>query len=150
MINLRFEVYILCVFYVLLKNKAMNKLIYTITLSGLLLASCTGVDEEILPVVGVYRSHILGVAGPFDLIVSSDRGDDVLMEAPFDGLDWYVLRADIDDQGPGVMDIDIPSQQIGNGIRISGGGFYSDGTIELEYRIDYGDEKLYFKLIGTK
>lgn len=123
---------------------------YTAVFSGLLMVSCSGIDEEILPVVGVYRSHILGVAGPFDLIVSSDRGDDVLMEAPFDGLDWYVIKADIDDQGQKIMDIDIPSQWIGDEMRISGDGFYTDGTIELDYRIDYGDERFNFKLTGSR
>lgn len=123
---------------------------YILLLPIALLSSCDVIDERIYPVVGVYRAHVLGVAGPFDLIVSTDRGDNILIEAPFDGFEWFIVRADIDNQDKSVMEIDIPAQDVGGGIRISGDGFYHDGTVELSYTVDYGGGKERFKLIGTR
>ena len=128
----------------------MKGLFYLLIMAAIFLASCDDIDERIYPVVGIYRAHVLGVAGPFDLIISTESGDNVLMEAPFDGFEWYIVKADIDNQDKKVMDIDIPSQDIGGGIRISGNGFYNDGTVELSYTVDFGNEKLRYKLIGTR
>ena len=36
-----------------------------------IVSGCYDIDEEILPVVGIYRAHIVGVAGPFDLVIST-------------------------------------------------------------------------------
>ncbi len=114
------------------------------------LLSCHDVDEDILPLVGIYRAHIVGVAGPFDLIVSTDRSDDVLMEAPFDGFEWYIVKADIDNQTERVMDIQIDRQNIASFTNMKGSGFFRDGNIELNYTIDFDGEAVHFKLVGTK
>jgi hypothetical protein len=53
-------------------------LLFTV-LASLSFSSCQEIDENILPVVGIYRAHVVGVAGPFDLIISTDRGDDVII-----------------------------------------------------------------------
>ena len=96
--------------------------------------SC-GIDEEVIPVVGIYRTHVLGVAGPFDLIISTHTGDNVLIEAPFDGENWMIVEADLDDKDERVIDIDIPKQTPENNMTIKGDGFYSDRTLELSYCI---------------
>jgi len=113
-------------------------------------SSCQEIDENILPVVGIYRAHVVGVAGPFDLIISTDRGDDVIIEAPFDGFDWYTLKADIDNQTERTMDININNQQIAPFTDIKGTGFFRDGTIELRYSINFDGDIVHFKLVGTK
>jgi hypothetical protein len=113
-------------------------------------SSCQEIDENILPVVGIYRAHVVSVAGPFDLIISTKRGDDVLIEAPFDGFDWYTLTADIDNQTERTMDFNIRNQQIAPFIDIKGTGFFRDGTIELRYSINFDGETVNFKVVGTK
>ncbi|MBC7885177.1 MAG: hypothetical protein H7X99_06860 [Saprospiraceae bacterium] len=118
---------------------------------SLSMSSCMDIDENILPVVGVYRAHVIGVAGPFDLIISTDRGDDILIESKLDGFEWYTAKADIDNQTDRVMDIKIPDQQIGSGTYIKGDGFFRDGTVELRYSIDFGaGEIINFKIVATK
>lgn len=119
-------------------------------LMNLTFSSCYDFDENILPVVGIYRAHIVGVAGPFDLIISTERGDDVIIEAPFDGDDWYTVKADIDDQTERIIDFDINNQQVAQGIMMKGDGFFVNGTIELRYTMKFGNETLNFKLVGTK
>lgn len=117
---------------------------------SLILSSCYEVDDNILPVVGIYRAHVVGVAGPFDLIISTDRGDDVIIEAPFDGDGYFTVKADLDDQTERIIDFDITDQQIDSDISIKGDGFYADGTIELRYTIYYGNRSVNYKLVGTK
>ncbi|MBK8621923.1 MAG: hypothetical protein IPN79_09205 [Saprospiraceae bacterium] len=126
----------------------MKQLIFTL-LTSFTLFSCQ-VDEEIIPLVGIYRAHVLGVAGPFDLIISSDRGDNVLIEAPFDGVNWAITEADIDDKDLTVKDIDILSQQIYTTATIKGDGFFSGNTLELEYCIKEANDCLTYKIVATK
>ena len=128
----------------------MKRTLLFATLVSLVFTSCFVIDENILPVVGIYRAHIVGVAGPFDLIISTDRRDDVIIEAPFDGDYWYTLKADIDDQTKRIIDIDIHSQQIDQGIMIKGDGFFVNGTLELRYTMKFGSETVNFKLVATK
>ena len=128
----------------------MKRTLLFATLVSLVFTSCFEIDENILPVVGIYRAHIVGVAGPFDLIISTDRRDDVIIEAPFDGDYWYTLKADIDDQTKRIIDIDIHSQQIDQGIMIKGDGFFVNGTLELRYTMKFGSETVNFKLVATK
>ena len=115
-----------------------------------LLSGCYDIDENILPVVGIYRAHIVGVAGPFDLVISTAGGDDVIIEAPFDGDFWYTIRADIDNQDERIMDMMINNQQVDRDVRIRGKGFFVNNTIELRYSMDFGNETVNFKIVGTK
>lgn len=115
-----------------------------------LFSGCYSIDENILPVVGIYRAHIVGVAGPFDLVISTAGGDDVLIEAPFDGDFWYTVKSDIDNQDERIIDFRIGNQQIDRSIEMRGKGFFVNNTIELRYTIDYGNESVNFKLVGTK
>ena len=115
-----------------------------------IVSGCYDIDEEILPVVGIYRAHIVGVAGPFDLVISTAGGDDVIIEAPFDGDFWYTVRSDIENQDERIMDFRIGNQQIDRDINMRGKGFFVNNTIELRYTIDYGNESVNFKIVGTK
>lgn len=115
------------------------------------LSSCMDVDEDILPLVGVYRAHVVGVAGPFDLIISTDKNDDILIDSKLDGFDWYVAKADVDNQNKSVMDIKIFDQDIAPGTFIRGDGFFRSNTIELRYTINFGNgEIIDFKMVATK
>jgi hypothetical protein len=124
-------------------------LLSTIMLS-LSFSSCQNIDEDIIPVVGIYRAHVLGVAGPFDLIIGTDGGDNVIIEAPFDGIDWYTIIADIDNQNESIMDININNQEISAGTKMKGSGFFKNGTIELKYTITVEGKRSDYTIVGTK
>ncbi len=133
------------------KGTNMIRALLLSSIFALTLTSCMDIDDEILPVVGVYRAHVVGVSGPFDLVVSTDSGDDILLDSKLDGYEWYVAKADIDNQDKSVMDIDIFDQNIAPGTFIKGEGFFRDNTIELRYSIDFGNgEIVNFKLVATK
>ncbi|MBK8516996.1 MAG: hypothetical protein IPL55_12165 [Saprospiraceae bacterium] len=127
----------------------IRTLLFSVFLA-MILSSCFEIDENILPVVGIYRAHIIGVAGPFDLIISTDKGDNVIIEAPFDGDYWYTIKADIDNQTERVMDFNIFNQQVDKDVNIKGNGFFINGTIELRYTMKFDNETVNFKLVGTK
>lgn len=128
----------------------MTRVLLLLCFSSLLFSACSDVDEDILPLVGIYRAHVVGVAGPFDLIISTDRGDNVIIEAPFDGFEWFIISADIDNQTERTVDIDISNQEIAPFTNIKGDGFFRDGTIELRYAIKQNGQWVNFKLVGTK
>jgi hypothetical protein len=116
----------------------------------LLFFSCDTLDQDVIPIVGVYESHVQGLAGPFSMSVSADRGDNILIEAPFDGFEWIVIEADVDNQQEDFKEIKIFDQEVGNGVFIEGEGFFFDGTMQLDYSIDFGNDRLDFRLIGSK
>lgn len=111
--------------------------------------SCS-VDEEIIPLVGIYRAHVVGVAGPFDLVVSTDRGDNVLIDATFDGFAWSVIQADIDNKQEELKDVDIRKQEVYPGSSIQGDGFYYDGTLELTYCIRTAGDCETYKIVAVR
>ena len=76
-------------------------------ISILSLGSCNDVDEDVLPVIGIYRAHVFGVAGPFDLITSTDSNDEFKIEALFDGLEYYIACAEISDINEHSINIEI-------------------------------------------
>lgn len=115
-----------------------------------LFSGCYDIDEDILPVIGIYRAHIVGVAGPFDLVISTAGGDDVIIEAPFDGDYWYTVRSDIDNQQERIIDFQIHSQQVDRDIQMRGKGFFVNNTIELRYTMEFGNKPVNFKIVGTK
>lgn len=114
------------------------------------MVSCHDIDEDIIPIVGIYRAHVLGIAGPFDLIIGTNGGDDVIIEALFDGFDWYTVNADIDNQKESLMDININNQEISPGIQMKGNGFFKDGTLELKYTITIKGIRSDYIIVGTK
>ena len=135
---------------VFLKISFMYKnIIYSILLVSTL-SSCTQPDEAILPMVGIYRAHILGVAGSFDLIISTDRNTNIYIEAPFDGNEWFLIKARVSNEEEYIKNINISNQDLDCCLKISGKGFFLDGTIEINYTLNDNGRKSNFKIIGTK
>src|SRR5690606_34143091 len=126
----------------------MRTVLFSLFIS-LVISSCT-IDEKIIPIVGIYRAHVIGVAGPFDLVVSTHRGDNLLFEAPFDGVHYAIIEVDIDHPEKTVADIDILKQSIYSDETIRGDGFFSHNTIEIEYCIKYNGKCENYKLIASK
>ena len=133
----------------------MKKIFFVILLVNLI-TSCEKYDECIIPVIGVYDAHIVGHYGPFSMAISEDYGDNISIDAPWLYEEWHVIEADIDgcsdyeNYESNKMDIYISKQKLGDGIYIKGRGFYSEGSIQIDYTVyDYG-EKHHFTLIGTK
>lgn len=118
--------------------------------SVLAFASCDRYDDEILPVIGVYEAHIVGITGPESISISIDHGDHIFIEAPFDGFEWIVVEADIENKHEYEKDIDIDRQNVGPNTEIWGNGIFFEGTIQLDYTMRFGDEEYDFTLIGTK
>ena len=115
-----------------------------------LFTSCERFDEDVLEITGLYEGNVVGVTGPHTMSISYDRGDEIVIEAPFDGFIWTQVLADVDDQEDRVKDIDIYEQQIGPGIFIWGEGSYFEGTLQLDYTIDFGREILDFRILATQ
>lgn len=114
------------------------------------LLACAEYDEDILPIVGTYDSNIINVDGPFLISVSSDYGDNVLIEAPFDGIFWSTIEADIDDEEEDRKRIDIDYQEISPGEFLYGQGVYYFNSIQLDYTIEYRGTISDYTLVGTK
>lgn len=128
----------------------MKKLILLFVLSVFLFTACEKYDEDIMPIVGVYEAHISGVAGPFSMNITAHYGDNIRIEAPWLDDNWYIVDADVDDKEYYLKDIDIPNQQIGDGLRIYGEGVFQDFSIQLDYTIVDGDDLYHYTLVGSK
>ena len=85
---------------------------FTLLFFALILFSCQDIDDEILPMLGLYDAHVVGIDGPFSINVTAAGSDDVLIDAPFDGEFWSVVRADIDERDRLKWDIDIHRQTL--------------------------------------
>jgi len=127
----------------------MKKIILFL-LIGLSISSCEKYDEYVLEMTGLYEGNIVGITGPHTLSVSYDRGDEIVIEAPFDGYVWVQVYADVDHQEERLKEIDIYEQEIGPGIFLWGEGTYFDGTLQLDYSIDFGYEIVDFRLLASQ
>ena len=121
-------------------------------LGSLVFLSSCQIDpsDEVLPIIGVYDGHITGLSGPFRMSVSANGGDDILIDAPLDGFDYFVIEADTDDEGDAFIDLDINRQWVDDISEIWGDGFYFDGTLQLDYTIRTGNTRYDYQLIATK
>ena len=133
-----------------IKSNIMGKFTFIFILGAMLQFSCSSMDEEILPAVGIYRAHVVGIAGPFDVIISTDRNDDVVIEAPFDGDEYYTIYADLDINEGGKMDVEINDQQIAVEKHLRGNGFILNGTIQINYTLECDGINTKYKIVGTK
>ncbi|WP_235297865.1 hypothetical protein [Portibacter marinus] len=116
----------------------------------LIIISCEKYDEEILPVVGVYEANVVGVSGPFSISVSSDRGNRILIDAPWDGENWAVLEARIRNEHEWDKDIVIREQWLADGVTLVGEGIFFDYSIQLDYIIWIDNIRHDFTIVGTK
>lgn len=123
---------------------------FTLILLSAFFLSCQAIDDEVLPIFGVYDAHVVGVSGPHSINISAAGGDDILIDAPFDGEFWSVVRADIDETDHLKWDIDINRQEIAPGVEIWGSGFYYDGVIQLDYTLQYFGQNFDFRLIAER
>ncbi len=114
------------------------------------MSSCQDIDDEILPIVGIYEANVVKLAGPFSLSISALGDNNVQIEAPFDGDVWSVVQANIDYQSQSKWDININRQSLAPGIELWGNGFFFDGTIQLNYTISFYGDAYDYKLIGSK
>ncbi len=124
--------------------------ILSILLIGLILTSCEKYQEPILPVVGVYEANVVGVGGPFSISISVDFGDNILIDAPWDGEYWNVVEAEVRDEFEFEKRIRIFDQVLADGTRIYGEGIFFDYTIQLDYTVRYGGERYDYTIVGTK
>ncbi len=131
-----------------MKNKLI--LVGLAVLSMTFLSCEDDFNDHIIEVLGVYDANVVGLTPIFDMSVSSIQGDDIAIEALFDGEVWSVVEADIDGVENFVKDIDIRRQVLGPGVEIWGDGFYSDRTIQLNYTMKFGSELFDFVIIGSK
>lgn len=120
-------------------------------LGGLMIfSSCERYDEDVIEISGLYDATVLGISGPHTISVAYDRGDNISIEAPFDGVQWAIIRADVDHQQDRIKRIDIFEQEIGPGVFIWGEGSYFEGTLQLDYTIDYGIGLSDFRILGNQ
>jgi hypothetical protein len=127
----------------------MKKILLVFLVAGLF-SACERYDEDVLEMTGIYEGNVVGVTGPHTMSVSYDRGDEIVIEAPFDGFVWTQVFADVDDQEDSVKDINIYEQEIGPGVFIWGDGSYFQGTLQLDYTIDFGRELVDFRILASQ
>ena len=132
--------------------KAKHRPLLLLILGSILfLSSCqVDPDDQVLPIIGVYDGHITGLSGPFSMSISASGGDNIFIDAPLDGFDYFVIEADTDDEGDSFLDIDINRQWIDDISEIWGDGFYFDGTLQLDYSIRTGNTRYDYQLIASK
>lgn len=129
----------------------MKKLFYTLAIfSSIFLFSCEEYDQDILPIVGSYEANIIGITGPFNMAISTTGGDNIRIDAPFDGFDYYLVDADIDDEEELRKEIDIDYQEIAPNVFIEGRGVYFDNSIQLDYTIEDPTGVYDLTLVGSQ
>ena len=129
----------------------MKKFLYTLTIcSTLFLFACEEYNENILPIVGTYEASIIGVGGPFDMAISTTGGDNIRIDAPFDGFDYFLVDADIDDEEQLRKEIDIDRQEVAPNVFIEGRGVYFDFSIQLDYTIEDQFDEYDLTLVGSQ
>lgn len=124
---------------------------YVLILLGFVcLYSCDPYDEDVLPLVGIYDGNVQGYAGYFTISVSIDRGDHILIDAPWDSEWFYVLEAEVCNEADFEKEIHIPFQSIGPGIEIEGSGVYFDRTLQIDYELIIEGWSDHYTMIGSK
>lgn len=124
---------------------------YVLLIAMPLLFSCEKFDEDVIEISGLYHANVLGISGPHIISVAYDRGDEILIEAPFDGYEWTYIYADVDKQKDFIKEIDIYEQEIGPGVYIWGDGFYQDGTLQIDYTIEFSPFEIYdYRIVGVQ
>lgn len=125
---------------------------YSILVFSLLITlfSCEDYNEDIIEIAGIYQASLVGANGSFDMPISIDYGDNITIEALFDGSVWDLVYADVDCTDCDVKEIDIREQQLDEGVFIEGFGVYSFGTIQLDYLMYIYNEEYQFTLVASK
>lgn len=124
--------------------------IYFLLISGFLLTSCEKYQEEILPIVGVYEANVIGLAGPFSISIAVDYGDNIQIDAPWDGENWIVVDAEVRNEFDFQKRIKIFDQNLEDGTRIWGEGVFQDYSLQLDYTIRIDRVEYDYTIVGTK
>lgn len=128
-----------------------SSIVYVIPIFlALAFTSCSTIDEKAIEVAGFYDANVVNGYYNFELQISLDGNDDVLIEGLFDDYDFEVIRADLDDHGNGLIDFDIRSQNVYGGAVLRGDGEYFDGYLQLDYTIDWGWEKVNYRIVADR
>lgn len=115
-----------------------------------LLASCEKYYDEVLPIVGVYEANVVGVSGPFSVSVAVDYGNNIIIDAPWDGEIWEVVDGAVRNDDIYKKRIRIFDQKLENGGRISGEGIFYDYTLQLDYTLRIDGIEYDYTIVGSK
>ncbi len=116
----------------------------------LIFSSCEKYDEDVLEIAGVYEAHILGVAGPFSMVVSADFANSIRIDAPWLKDTWALIDADVRQKADYTKRIQIYSQKFDGNKRIYGEGVFQNYTLQIDYTIEDGNDLYHYTLVGTK
>jgi hypothetical protein len=128
----------------------MKNILHLVLIAVFTFSACAELDDEVLPIVGIYKAKINSNNRFFLLSVYGDRYDDVLIQAPFDGDVISEVTVDIDNVHDFKWDLDINRQTLSPGIEIWGEGFFIDRTIQLDYTISIGGDKYKYRIIASQ
>jgi len=107
-------------------------------------------NEDVYPLIGVYDANIVGVSGPFVISVTAAGGDDINIDAPWDGENWDVIETDVDNSFEYEIELDIRNRDYLEEGEIDGVGVFVDYTIQFDYSIKVDGEREDYTLIATK
>jgi hypothetical protein len=100
--------------------------------------------------VGIYDGKLVGDNQFFDVVISLDRGDDLRIEAPFDGEIIDLAIVDVDCVDCDVKELSIDDQFLDQDVSIVGSGFYSFGSIQLDYTMYIFGDTYDFSLVAER
>lgn len=113
-------------------------------------SSCEKYDENVLPVVGTYTTHVVGGEGDFTMSISVDYGKNLTIDAPWDNNLWYAADAKLRHEENWNKEIRIPHQYLDNGIELKGEGIFFDHSIQLDYTIWIDGQSFNYTIVGSK
>ncbi len=119
-------------------------------LSLFLLVSCQEYNDYLVEMVGIYDGRLVGDNQIFDVVVSIDNRDDVRIEAPFDGEIIDLAVVDVDCVDCEIKELNIEEQYLDENVSIIGSGFYSFGTIQLDYTMYILGDAYDFSLVAVR
>ena len=120
-----------------------------LVLCALFCFSCEPYNEELIPLAGVYEGVVVGQPNVFTMSVAVE-GNDILIDAPFDGFGFSLLVVDVDNEDRDVVDLEFCNQEIYQDVSICGMGYYSYGDLQLDYELDFGDFTDSYTLVASK
>lgn len=119
-------------------------------LSIITLVSCQEFNDGLVEMVGIYDGRLVGENQIFDVVISIDGGDDLRIEAPFDGEIIDLAIVDVDCVDCDVKELNINEQYLANDVSIVGNGFYSFGAIQLDYTMYIFGDTYEFSLVADR
>ncbi len=134
--------------YKLTENNTMRISLFILSL--LLFISCEEYNDHLTEMVGIYDGKLVGDNQFFDVVISLDRGDDLRIEAPFDGEIIDLAIVDVDCVDCDVKELSIDDQFLDQDVSIVGSGFYSFGSIQLDYTMYIFGDTYDFSLVAER